>query len=104
MTLIATFIAAHAGTLLGLLAGAVGVIFGLFRHQQAKATTAAADQKVAEAQTQVAQQQTADAQANATAAQAGGDAAAARTQIDSDVAAKPAQEVKDELQNDWTRQ
>lgn len=101
MTLIATFLAAHADALLGLLTGVAGVIFGLFRHQQAKATRAAADQKVAEAQTQVAQQQTAEAQANATAAQAGGDAAAARTQIESDVAGEPVQEVRNDLQ-DWT--
>ncbi|WP_175796322.1 hypothetical protein [Burkholderia anthina] len=80
----------------------VGVVFGLFRHQQAKVESAAADQKVAEAQAQIAQSQTAEAQASASALRAGNDASAARTGINSDVAGMSAQEVRDELQ-DWTR-
>ncbi|MBU9196032.1 hypothetical protein MJS38_14740 [Burkholderia gladioli] len=100
--MIAAFLAAHAGALIGLIAGAAGIIFGLFRHQQAKATTAAADQKVAEAQAQVAKQQTADAQANTTAAQAGSDATAARTATESVVSGMSTEEVKDAL-DPWTR-
>ncbi|WP_186130184.1 hypothetical protein [Burkholderia gladioli] len=100
--MIAAFLAAHAGALIGLIAGAAGIVFGLFRHQQAKATTAAADQKVAEAHAQVAQQQTADAQANSTAAQAGSDAAAARTATDGAVSGMTTEEVKDALDS-WTR-
>ena len=84
------------------LLAAAGVVFGLFRHQQAKVDSAAADQKVAAANAQIAQSQTAEAQASVTALQAGSDAATARANVDSDVAGMAAQEVRDELQ-DWTR-
>lgn len=88
-----------------ILSGAValgGVVFGMFRHQQAKVATAQADAVKAQAGQQVAVQQIAETQANADAQKAGSDAANARTDIDNDVAAKPAKEVRNELQN-WTR-
>ncbi|WP_186249157.1 MULTISPECIES: hypothetical protein [unclassified Burkholderia] len=84
-----------------LIAGA-GVLFGLFRHQQAKADIAAAKAQGAAADAKVAQAQTADAQANAAAQAAASDAGAARTSADSQIAGMPASEVHDELQ-DWTR-
>jgi hypothetical protein len=84
------------------LLGALGLAFGLFRHQQAKTATAQADAAKAQAGQQVAVQQVAEAQANADAQKAGSDAAAARTAVDNAVAAKPADEVRNELQN-WTR-
>lgn len=82
--------------------GALGIAFGLFRHQQAKTATAQANEAKAQAGQQIAAQQVAETQANADAQKAGSDAAKARTDIDNDVAAKPANEVKSELQN-WTR-
>lgn len=88
-----------------LLSGAValgGVVFGMFRHQQAKTATAQADAAKAQAGQQVAAQQVAETQANADAQKAGSDAAAARTDIDNAVAAQPTDEVRNELQ-DWTR-
>jgi hypothetical protein len=79
-----------------------GVVFGAFRHQQAKVATAEADAVKAQAGQQVAAQQVAETQANAEAQKAGSDAAAARTEIDNAVAAKPVDEVRNDLQN-WTR-
>lgn len=107
MTLIATFLAAHLGGALTVLGG-LGAIIAAWWHGKstgAKQATQAAAGEVAQAQaaTQAAQSQTADAQAAAAAAAAGTDAAAARTQIDNDVAAMPAKDVNDELRNDWTR-
>lgn len=79
-----------------------GVVFGLFRHQQAKVATAQADAVKAQAGQQIAAQQVAETQANADAQKAGSDATAARVAIDNAVAAKPVDEVRNELQN-WTR-
>ncbi|WP_186152457.1 hypothetical protein [Burkholderia gladioli] len=107
MTLIAAFIAAHLGGILALLGG-VAAAAGAWLHGKstgAKQATQAAAGQIAEAHaaTQAAQSQAADAQAAATAAQAGTDASAARAAIDNDVAGMPAQEVRDELHNNWTR-
>ncbi|PRE78295.1 hypothetical protein [Burkholderia gladioli] len=107
MTLIAAFIAAHLGGILALLGG-VAAAAGAWLHGKstgAKQATQAAAGQIAEAHaaTQAAQSQAADAQAAATAAQAGTDASAARAAIDNDVAGMPAQEVRDELRNNWTR-
>jgi len=79
-----------------------GVVFGLFRHQQAKVATAQADAVKAQAAQQVAAQQVAETQANADAQKAGSDAAATRAAVDNAVAAQPANEVRHDLQN-WTR-
>lgn len=64
MTIIIAFITAHIGAILGLFAGAGGLAFGAFRHQQAKAATSDAAAKVAQVQQQSAQAN-ADAQAHA---------------------------------------
>lgn len=88
-----------------LLSGAValgGIVFGMFRVQQAKTSTAQADAIKAQAGQQIAAQQIAETQANADAQKAGSDSAAGRTDIDNAVAAKPADEVRNDLQN-WTR-
>lgn len=55
MTLIATFLAAHLAAIIPWLVGGAGVLFGVFRHQQAKATTAKAAATIAQAQATVAQ-------------------------------------------------
>ncbi|MCM2492706.1 hypothetical protein ACVCIH_05975 [Burkholderia glumae] len=107
MTLIAAFIAAHLGGVLAVLGG-LGAVIAAWWHGKSTGTKQAAQVAAgqiaqARADTQAAQSQAADAQAAAAAAQAGTDAAAARTQIDNDVAALPAKEVNDELRNDWTR-
>lgn len=53
------------------LLGLAGVLFGAFRHQQAKADQAKAAQQVAEADKRAADNDAANAQANAASAQAG---------------------------------
>ncbi|WP_241301208.1 hypothetical protein [Burkholderia cenocepacia] len=84
------------------LLAAGGILFGMFRHQQAKADVAAAKAQGAAAAEKVARAQTADAQANAAAQAAAVDAGAARASADSEIAGMPASEVHNELQ-DWTR-
>ncbi|PQV51875.1 hypothetical protein [Paraburkholderia sp. BL21I4N1] len=84
---------------LGIIGGAFGIAWGRKTTQTAAAQ---ADAAKAQAGQQVAVQQTAEAQANADAQKAAGDAAAERTAIDNAVAAKPADEVRNELSN-WTR-
>ncbi|WP_186188336.1 hypothetical protein [Burkholderia gladioli] len=107
MTLIAAFIAAHLGGVFAVLGG-LGAVIAAWWHGKStgtkRATQVAAGQIAqAQAATQAAQSQAADAQAAAAGVQAGADAIAARAGIDNDVSAKPAQEVRDELANDWTR-
>ena len=70
MTLIVSFLVAHLGAIIGLLVGASGVVFGMFRHQQANAATDKAAATVAQAQQQVAVTGQQVAQQNAQAAQA----------------------------------
>lgn len=79
-----------------------GLVATVFAHKTVQTTKAQAGQAKAEAAQQVSAQQIAETQANADAQKAGSDAAKARTDIDNDVAAKPAEEVHNELQN-WTR-
>jgi len=55
------------------LLGLAGLLFGAFRHQQAKADKARAAQQVAEADKRAAVNDAANAQANAIGAQAGAD-------------------------------
>lgn len=94
------------GPFLPYILGALGVIGGviatLFARKTVQTATAQADAAKAQAGQQVAAQQIAETQANADAQKAGSDAAAARTEIDNTVAAKPTDEVRNELQ-DWTR-
>ncbi|ANA34294.1 hypothetical protein [Ralstonia mannitolilytica] len=68
---------------------AAGVLFGMFRHQQAKTATAKADQKAAEANARAAQNDAALAKANETAAQAGADNAKVRQNEDATAGALP---------------
>ncbi|WP_245641413.1 hypothetical protein [Paraburkholderia bannensis] len=103
MTLIVGFLVAHMGAILGGLMGASGVIFGMFRHQQAKAATAAAGEQVAQANQKVADNQNAEAQANAAAAQAGAKAVSGASNAQSDVDALPDGGAASELLNEWSR-
>lgn len=84
---------------LGVLAGLLGVAWGRKTTQTAQAQATAAKAQAAQ---QVAVQQIAEAEANQTAAQAGAVAAQSRNDIDNAVAAKSADEVRNELQN-WTK-
>jgi xanthosine utilization system XapX-like protein len=98
MTLIAPFLPYIVG-LCGVLLGLFGVAWGHKTTQTAKAQVSAAQ---AGAVAQVQTEQSAEAQANQAAAQTGAAAVAARAEIDNAVAAKPADEVRNELEN-WTR-
>lgn len=84
---------------LGLIGGAFGVAWGRKTSQTSKAQ---ADTAKAQAVAQVSVEQTAEAQANQVAAQTGAAAVQARTEIDNTVAAKPTDEVRNELQS-WTK-
>jgi len=84
------------------LLGAAGVVFGLFRHQQAKTATAQADEAKAAATAQVRTQQVAEAQANTNAAQAGAAANQTAVETHNDVAAQTPAEVKNAL-DAWTK-
>jgi cysteinyl-tRNA synthetase len=84
---------------LGLLAGVIATLFARKTSQTAKAQATAV---AATAQVQEAQAQSAEAQANQAAAQTGAAAVQTRTEIDNTIAAKPADEVRNALQN-WTR-
>ncbi|MGO4763802.1 hypothetical protein AB4120_14795 [Cupriavidus sp. 2KB_3] len=85
------------------LLAAGGVIFGMFRHQQAKSASAEAGQKVAEAEAKVAHAAKSEAEANAVAARAGADASRERTNVEKEIAAGPAGESAERLRSDWSR-
>ena len=76
-----------------------GVLFGMFRHQQAKTATAQADQRVAEADAKVARNNAALAQANQAGAQAGADNAKVRR--DEDAAADAVPDANRVLHDEW---
>jgi hypothetical protein len=82
ITLLVTFFAAHAAAIFGLLVGAGGVLFGAFRHQQARTATAKASAAVAQAKATV-------SAGNAAAEAAGQSAAANRVTADQQAAAIP---------------
>lgn len=63
MTLIVAFLVSHLGLIIGAVVGGAGVVFGAFRHQQAKAATATAAATVATSAAQVAQGNAAVAEA-----------------------------------------
>lgn len=71
------------------LMAALGVLFGIFRHQQASTATAKANQKAAEADARAAQIDASLAKANETAAQAGADNAKVRRDEDNTAGALP---------------
>jgi hypothetical protein len=98
MTLLAPFLP-YIVAALGVLGGIVATMFARKTTQTANAQAAAAK---SDAVAQVRTERVAEAQANADAQKAGSDAAAARTAVDNAVAAKPADEVRNDLQN-WTR-
>lgn len=98
MALIAPFIP-YILAALGVIGGVFGIAWG---HKTETTAKAQAETAKAQAVAQVSTEQTAEAQANQAAAQTGAAAVAARTEIDNAVAAKPADEVRNDLQN-WTR-
>jgi hypothetical protein len=71
------------------LLAASGLVFGAFRHQQAKTATAAANQKAAEADARVAQNDATMAKANQAGAEAGADNAKVRRDEDAVAAGVP---------------
>lgn len=81
------------------LLAAGGVLFGMFRHQQAKSAEAAANQKSAEADARAAENDAALAKANAAGAQAGADNAKVRQ--DADNAADAVPDANRVLHDEW---
>jgi hypothetical protein len=81
------------------LLAAGGVLFGIFRHQQAATATAKANQKAAEADARAAQNDAALAKANETAAQAGANNAKVRQ--NEDVAAGALPDANRVLHDEW---
>lgn len=81
------------GPWIGMLAA---IVFGLFKHQQSKTIEAEADKKVAEVETKA-------AKANAEAAQEGGKAVQERTNVENDIASRPAGDSAQRLRDDWSR-
>lgn len=86
-----------------LILAAAGILFGLFRHQQAKTAIAKANQKAAEADARAAQNDAALAKANETAAQAGAAAVKERENVENDIAAGKPGDAAQQLRNDWSR-
>ncbi|QDX22545.1 hypothetical protein FP568_15640 [Pandoraea pnomenusa] len=83
--------------------GIVGVLFGVFRHQQAKTATAEAGQKIAEAEQAKAQNDAALAAANQAGAQTGADNAKVRSDENAAVDALPDGGAGRVLHNQWSR-
>lgn len=81
--------------------GLLGVLFGAFRHQQAKTATAEAGKKVAEAEQAKAQNDAALAAANQAGAQTGADNAKVRRDEDSAADALPAGDANRVLHDEW---
>lgn len=83
-----------------ILSGAValgGIVFGMFRHQQAKAATADAEQVKATAAATVAEKQSQVDQANAAASAAGEQAVVNREQADKTAAAATSDDIDAQL-------
>lgn len=86
-----------------LVLGALGIFFGLFRHQQAKIASAEADKKGANADARVSAMEAAMAKANEQAAQAGAEAAKERTDVENSIAAAQSGDSQRVLRNLWSR-
>lgn len=83
--------------------GIIGILFGAFRHQQAKTATAEAGQKIAEAEQAKAQNDAALATANQEGAQAGAYNAEVRRNEDATAGNLPAGGAGRVLHNEWGR-
>lgn len=83
--------------------GLLGVLFGVFRHQQAKTATAEAGQKIAEAEQAKAQNDAALAAANQAGTQAGADNAKVRRDEDAAAGNLPAGDANRVLHDEWER-
>jgi len=78
------------------LLGILGLVFGLFKHQQTKTVKAEAKQQVAEANAKIDQGNTAAAQSGAAAVQE-------RIHVENDIAARPADDSAQRLRDNWSR-
>lgn len=85
------------------LLAAGGVIFGMFRHQQAAKTEAQAKQRQAEADAHEAKVDAIQAKANEDAAQAGADAVKERTNVENDIDAGQPGDAARRLRDQWSR-
>ncbi|VVE59447.1 hypothetical protein PIN31009_05533 [Pandoraea iniqua] len=83
--------------------GILGVLFGAFRHQQAKTVTAEAGQKMAEAEQAKAQNDAALAAANQAGVQTGADNTKVRRDEDSNADGLPAGDAGRVLHEEWGR-
>lgn len=90
MTLIVAFLTAHIGAIIGGILGAGGVIFGMFRHQQAKTA-------IAQAAGTVAQNNSAINQGNAAASAAGEKAVVNRAKADAEAQATAREDIDAQL-------
>jgi hypothetical protein len=82
---------------------AAGVLFGVFRHQQAKVATAKADQRIAEAEARAAQNDAALSKANEDAATQTAASAKERTDVENRVADAAPGDAARSLRDYWTR-
>lgn len=85
------------------LLAAAGVVFGLFRNQQARTTAAKAKQNEAEAEAKVSAVEKSEAEANAIAAREGAHAFKERTDVESEIAAMPDGDAAQRLRDEWSR-
>lgn len=83
--------------------GILGILFGAFRHQQAKTATAEAGKKVAEAEQAKAQNDAALAEVNQAGAQTGADNAKVRRDEDDTARNLPAGDAGRVLHDEWGR-
>lgn len=90
MTLIIAFLVAHIGVIGGALFGAGGILFGMFRRQQAKTVEA-------KAASTVAQNNSAIDQENAAAAEKGEQAVVNREKADAEAQATPREDIDAQL-------
>lgn len=82
ITLITAFVVAHLGAIFGFVLGAGGVVFGMFRHQQAKTVEAQAASTVAASKSET-------DRANAAASSHAEQAVINRSTADAEAAATP---------------
>jgi hypothetical protein len=90
ITFIVAFITSHIVTIGSLAVAAGSIVFGMFRHQQAKTA-------IAQAASTVATKQSQDDQANAAASQRGEQAVINRSTADAEAAATPRDEIDAQL-------
>ncbi|WP_191623282.1 hypothetical protein [Pandoraea fibrosis] len=85
--------------------GTLGILFGIFRHQQAKTSTAIADKEKAQTEAKVSNMEATIAMANEKAVQAGAAAAKERANVENSIASgKSGDSLRvRRRRNDWSR-